>query len=326
MRRRTLIALAGFVSARWSIAPHAQTGRRAPRIGYLMDRSGPPGVLDEGFLSGLREQGYVIGQNISIDYRWTEGRSERLLSLARELVDGKVDLIVVAGAESTLAAKIATDAIPIVMASSQDAVGDGLVASLAHPGGNVTGQTVYAPELTSKRMEILKEMVPALTRVGVLWNKENHGATGQLREAEAAGRALAIAVEPLDVRIPEGVDEIMARAVQLHANAILIISDSSTISNRAAIGSASLAHKLPTMFSNKAYLSGGGLMSYGPDIVDTFRRSTSYVDKILKGAKPAELPVELPTRFELAINRRTANALGITVSPALLARVDFLLE
>ena len=183
MRRRTLIALAGFVSARWSIAPHAQTGRRAPRIGYLMDRSGPPGVLDEGFLSGLREQGYVIGQNISIDYRWTEGRSERLLSLARELVDGKVDLIVVAGAESTLAAKMATDAIPIVMASSQDAVGDGLVASLAHPGGNVTGQTVYAPELTSKRIEILKEMVPALTRVGVLWNKENHGATGQLRES-----------------------------------------------------------------------------------------------------------------------------------------------
>jgi putative tryptophan/tyrosine transport system substrate-binding protein len=326
MRRRTFIALAGFVSALWPMAPRAQTGRRVPRIGYLMDRPGPPGVLDEGFLSGLREQGYVIGQTLSIDFRWTDGKSERLLPLARELAASKVDLIVVAGADSTLAAKTATDTIPIVMASSQDAVGDGLVASLAHPGGNVTGQTVYAPELTSKRMEILKEVLPHLTKVGVLWNKENHGATGQLREAAAAGRALAVAVEPLDVRIPEGLGEGMARAAQLHADAILIISDSSTISNRAAIGSSALANKLPTMFSNKAYLSGGGLMSYGPDIVDTFRRSTSYVDKILKGAKPAELPVELPTRFELAVNRRTASALGLTLPPALLARVDFLLD
>jgi len=326
MRRRAFIARAGCVSALWSISARAQTVRRVVRIGYLMDRAGPPGVLDEGFLSGLRQQGYVIGENISMDYRWTEGKSERLPALARELVASKVDLIVVAGAESTLATKMATDTIPIVMASSQDAVGDGLVASLARPGGNVTGQTVYAPELTSKRMEILKEVVPALTKVGVLWNKENHGATGQLREAEVAGRALAVTVEPLDVRLPDGLEGIMARATQLHAHAILIISDSSTISNRAAIGSSALAHKLPTMFSNKAYLSGGGLMSYGPDIVDTFRRSAVYVDKILKGAKPAELPVELPTRFELAINRRTANALGITIAPALLARADFVFE
>jgi putative ABC transport system substrate-binding protein len=291
-----------------------------------MDRSGPPGVLDEGFLSGLRELGYVVGQSVAIDYRWTEGKSERLPALARELVASRVDLIVVAGAESTLAAKMATDTMPIVMASSQDAVGDGLVASLARPGGNVTGESVYAPELTPKRMEILKEMVPGLTKLGVLWNKENHGATGQLREAEAAGRALAVAIEPLDVRIPEGLEEIMTRAVQSHANAILIISDSSTISNRAQIGSSALAHKLPTMFSNKAYLSGGGLMSYGPDIVDTFRRSAGYVDKILKGSRAADLPVELPTRFELAINRRTANALGITVPAALLARTDFMLD
>jgi putative ABC transport system substrate-binding protein len=277
-------------------------------------------------LSGLRELGYVVGQSVAIDYRWTEGKSERLPALARELVASRVDLIVVAGAESTLAAKMATDTIPIVMASSQDAVGDGLVASLARPGGNVTGESVYAPELTPKRIEILKQMVPGLTKLGVLWNKENHGATGQLREAEAAGRTLAVVIEPLDVRIPEGLEETMARAGQSHVNAILIISDSSTISNRAQIGSSALAHKLPTMFSNKAYLSGGGLMSYGPDIVDTFRRSTGYVDKILKGARPADLPVELPTRFELAINRRTANALGITVAPALLARTNFLID
>jgi putative ABC transport system substrate-binding protein len=326
MRRRAFIAMAGCFPASWSTAPQAQRARRVPRIGYLMDRGGPPGVLDEGFLSGLRELRYVVGQSVSIDYRWTEGKSERLPALARELVASKVDLIVVAGAESTLAAKRATDTIPIVMASSQDAVGDGLVASLARPGGNVTGESVYAPELTPKRIEILKEMVAGLTKLGVLWNKENHGATGQLREAEGAGRMLAVAIEPLDVRIPEGLEETMARAAQSHVNAILIISDSSTISNRAQIGSSALAQKLPTMFSNKAYLSGGGLMSYGPDIVDTFRRSTGYVDKIFKGARPADLPVELPTRFELAINRRTANVLGITVAPALLARTDFLID
>jgi len=269
----------------------------------------------------------VIGQNISIDYRWTEGKSERLPALARELVDNNVDIIVVAGAESAKAAAMATHTIPIVMASSQDAVGDGLVSSLAHPGANVTGRSVYAPELTPKRTEILKEMLPLLKKIGVLWNRENAGATGQLREAEAAGRALGIAIEPLDVRIPDGLDEVMARARHAGAGAILIISDSSTISNRAEIGSSALRHNLPTMFANKAYLSGGGgLMSYGPDIVDTFRLSAVHVDKILKGAKPADLPVELPTRFEFVINLKTAKALGITVPPALLARADAVME
>ncbi len=291
-----------------------------------MDRSGPAGVLDEGFLSGLREHGYVIGQNISIDYRWTEGKSELLPALARELVANQVDIIVVAGAESTKAAKMATNTIPIVMASSQDAVGDGLVASLALPGGNVTGRSVYAPELTAKRIEILKEMFPRLKKIGVLWNAQNAGAMGQLREAEVAGRALGIAIEPLDVRIPDGLDEVMARAKQDAAGAILIISDSSTISNRAKIGSSALQHNLPTIFANKAYLSGGGLMSYGPDIVDTFRLSTVCVDKILKGARPADLPVELPTRFEFVINLITAKALGITVPPVLLARADAVIE
>jgi putative ABC transport system substrate-binding protein len=291
-----------------------------------MDRSSPPGVLDEGFLAGLREHGYVIGQNISIDYRWTEGKSERLPALARELVANKVDIIVVAGAESTKAAKTATDTIPIVMASSQDAVGDGLIASLAHPGANVTGRSVYAPELTPKRIEILKEMFPRLKKIGVLWNTENAGAAGQLREAEATGRALGIAIEPLDVRIPDGLDEVMARAAQASASAILIISDSSTISNRAKIGSSALQHNLPTMFANKAYLSGGGLMSYGPDIVDTFRLSVVYVDKILKGAKPADLPVELPTRFEFVINLKAAKALGITIPQALLLRADEVIQ
>jgi putative ABC transport system substrate-binding protein len=291
-----------------------------------MDRSGPPGVLDSGFFDGLREHGYVVGQNVEIEFRWTEGKTEHLPALARELVDSKVDIIIVAGADSTKAAKAATTTIPIVMASSQDAVGDGLVASLARPGGNVTGRSVYAPELTSKRIEILKEMLPNLTKLGVLWNKENAGAAGQLREAETTGRALGIAIESLPAQIPDGLDEIMARAAQAGAGAILIVSDSSTISNRAKIGSSALQNRLPTIFANKAYLSGGGLMSYGPDIVESFRLSVVHVDKILKGASPANLPVEQPTRFEYVINMKTAKALGTAVSPALLARADSLIE
>ena len=327
MRRREFItAVGGGTLAMLPVVAHAQQNPKVPRIGYLMDRSGPPGVLDQGFFYGLREHGYVVGQNVEIEYRWTEGKSERLSALARELVASKVDVIVVAGADSTKAAKAATTTIPIVMASSQDAVGDGLVASLAHPGGNVTGRSVYAPELTSKRIEILKEMLPTLAKVGVLWNKENVGAAGQLREAETTGHALGLTIESLPAQIPDGVDEVMARAERVGAGAILIVSDSSTIGNRAKIGSSALQHHLPTMFANKAYLSGGGLMSYGPDIVESFRLAVVHVDKILKGASPAHLPVEQPTRFEYVINMKTAKALAIAVSPALLARADNLIE
>jgi putative ABC transport system substrate-binding protein len=326
MRRREFITLVGGTLVLSPVAAHAQQKRKVARIGYLMDRSGPPGVLDSGFFDGLREHGYVVGQNVEIEYRWTDGKTERLPALARELVDSKVDIIIVAGADSTKAAKAATTTIPIVMASSQDAVGDGLVASLAHPGANVTGRSVYAPELTSKRIEILKEMLPALAKVGVLWNKDNAGAAGQLREAETSGRALGVSIESLPVQIPEGLDEVMTRAAQLGAGAILIVSDSSTIGNRAKIGSSARNNRLPTIFANKAYLSGGGLMSYGPDIVESFRLSVVHVDKILKGANPASLPVEQPTRFEYVINMKTAKALEIAVPPALLARADSLIE
>jgi len=212
------------------------------------------------------------------------------------------------------------------MTSSQDAVGDGLVASLARPGGNVTGRSVYALELTQKRIELLKEVVPSLSRVAVLWNVQNVGGASQLREAEAAGHALGIAIESLDVRIPDGLEAGMGRAAQAEVGAVLIISDSSTISNRSQIGAAARRHNLPTIFANKAYLVGGGLMSYGPDIVDSFRLSAVYVDKILKGAKPADLPVEQPTKFELAINLGTAKAIGIEVPPTLLARADEVIE
>ena len=324
MLRREFIAILGGMAA-WPIAARAQNAQRMPRIGYLMDRSGP-GLFDEGFLSGLREHGYAAGRNIMIEYRWTEGKTERLPALADDLVALEVDVIVTAGAQAVQVAKKVTATIPIVMTSSQDAVGDGLVASLARPGGNVTGRSVYAPELTQKRIELLKEIVPGLSRVAVLWNVQNAGGVSQLREAETAGHALGIAIDSLDVRIPDGLEDGMARAAQAGAGAVLIISDSSTISNRSQIGAAARRRSLPTIFANKAYLEGGGFMSYGPDIVDSFRLSAVYVDKILKGAKPADLPVEQPTKFELAINLKTAKALGLNVPATLLARADEVLE
>jgi putative ABC transport system substrate-binding protein len=324
MKRRRFIALLGGAAA-WPIATRAQQISKMPRIGYFMDRSGP-GPFDEAFLVGLRENGYVVGQNIEIEYRWTEGKTEKLPALVTDLVSRKVDVIVTAGAEAVKAAKKVTTAIPIVMTSSQDAVGDGLVASLAHPGGNVTGRSVYAPELTPKRIELLKEIVPGLSRVAALWNVQNAGGLGQLREAETAGHALDVAIVSLDIHIPDGLDDAMARAVEAGAGAVLILSDSSTISNRAQIGASARLHHLPTIFANKAYLEGGGFMSYGPDIVDSFRLSAIYVAKILKGAKPADLPVEQPTKFELVINLKTAKALGLTVPPTMLARADAVIE
>src|SRR3954451_1071611 len=257
-----------------STAAGAQQAR-TPNVGYLMDRSGF-GAFDEAFVQGLRQNGYVVGQNVAIEYRWTESKSERLPALAADLVNQRVDVIVTAGAAAVTALKAATPTIPIVMASSQDAVGDGLVASLAHPGGNVTGRSVYAPELTPKRIELLKEAIPGLSCIGVLWNAHNPGGASQFREAEAAGHALGVDIVSLSVRFPDDLDQAMARAAQAGAGAILTLSNSATITFRAEIAAAH-RHRLATMFSNEAYLVGGGLMSYGPNIAESFRLAAVYV-------------------------------------------------
>jgi len=325
MRRREFITLVGGAAATWPLSARAQQPRKIPRIGYLMNWSGPTS-FDESFEFGLREIGYIVGQDIAIEHRWTEGKSDLLASLARELVALNVDVIVTGGGDSVRAAKEATTSIPIVMAVSADAVADGLVQSLAHPGGNVTGRSVYAPELTLKRIELLKDTLPSLALVGVLRNVQNTGGLRQVREAEKAGEALGVAITQLETRIPEGLEDAMTRAARAGAGAVLIISDSSTINNRAQIGAAALRQRLLTMFANKAYLIGGGLMSYGPDIADSFRLSAAYVNKILKGAKPADLPVEQPTKFEFVINLKTAKALGIDIPPALLMRADEVIE
>jgi putative ABC transport system substrate-binding protein len=324
MKRRELLGILGIAALSRPATVWAQPSK-TPRIGYLMDRSGP-GPFEDGFLKGLQELGYVPGKNIVLEFRWTDGKTDRLAALVRELIELKVDLIVTGGTQAIQVAKGITSNIPIVMAASPDAVGDGLVTSLAHPGGNVTGRSVYAPELTQKRMELLKETIPDLRSVAALWNVPNTGAAGQFREAQRAGTLLGIEVIPLDVQVPDGLESGMNRAAKQGAGAVLIISDSSTISNRAQIGATARQHNLPTIFANKAYLVGGGLMSYGPDIVDSFRLAAVYVDKILKGAKPSDLPVEQPTKFELAINLNTAKALGLVIPSGVLARADELIE
>ncbi|MBX3501967.1 MAG: ABC transporter substrate-binding protein [Alphaproteobacteria bacterium] len=312
-----------LASAAGSVA-HAQD-RMPPQIGYLIDRTGP-GLLDAAFLRGLREHGYILGQTISVEYRWTDGHTERLSAFAADLVARRVKLIVTQGAAATRAAMAETKTIPIVMASTQDAVADGLVASLARPGGNVTGRSVYARELTAKRLELLKEAIPGLSRVAVLWNAAAAGVPGQLREAEAAAAALRLAVVPVEVRIPQGLDEGVRGAKAAGAGAVLILSDSITIQNRYEIGEAALRHRLPSMFANKIYVEGGGLLSYGPDLAESFRLAAAHVDKILKGANPADLPVEQPTRFDLTINLKTEKALGLTLPERFRARADEMMQ
>jgi putative ABC transport system substrate-binding protein len=307
------------------LAAAAQQAGRTPRLGYLTDRPGAT-AFDEAFLQGMRELGYVDGKNVVVEYRWGGGDAGRLPALAAELVAAKVDIIVTSGVPAAKAAKNATVKIPIVMATSGDAVADGLVASFTGPGGNVTGLSLFTRELSRKRLEIFKEAVPGLERVGAVFNAKNPATMPQFRETAAAGETLGLKLAPFDVRFPEGIEPAFAAAVRQKVQGVIIISDSATIAHRTELGSAALKAHLPTMFANKAYLEGGGLMSYGPDIIAMFHRAAYYVDKILKGAKPADLPVEQPVKFELVINLKTAKALGLTIPQSLLLRADEVIQ
>jgi putative ABC transport system substrate-binding protein len=324
MNRREVV-LAFLALGATPLRTVAQQSGGVPRIGYFMERAGPT-AFDEAFLEGLRLHGYKPGQNIAIEYRWADGRAERLQRLAQELVTLRVDVLVTAGAPATLAAKRATTTIPIVMASSQDAVADGLVVSLAKPGGNVTGESVFAAELSGKRLEILKEAIPKLSRVGVLYNAANPGNPPQYQRTKAAAQVLGLQVKAMEAHIPDDLEKVFADAAKWGAGAVVILSDSATIPNRSQIAAAAAKNRLATMFANKAYLEGGGLMSYGPDILDAFRHAASYVDKILKGARPADLPVQQPTKFELVINGKTAKALGIKIPKELFLRADQVID
>jgi putative ABC transport system substrate-binding protein len=302
----------------------AQQPKKVPRIGYLTATS--PAVSPariEVFRQGLHELGYVEGKNIVIEYRYAEGKFDRLPALAAELVRLKVDLIVSTGPTVTRAAKEATTTVPIVMAIDGDPVGNGFVASLAHPGGNITGLSTLAPEIRGKQLELLKESVPRLSRVAVFGTSTQPGNAQSLKETELAAGAIGVKLQYLDILAPEDLESAFRAASKERADAVLMmVPRLVAISRRKAIADLAVKGRLPAIYPQSDYVEAGGLMSYSVNTADLDRRAATYVDKILKGAKPADLPVEQPRKFELVINLKTAKQIGVTIPPNVLARAD----
>jgi putative ABC transport system substrate-binding protein len=307
----------------------AQPAAKVYRIGLL--GGSPPtspeaSRLWEGFFQGLRELGYVEGQNVVIEGRWYGDRTERLPALAAELVRLPVDVIVAGTAPAPEAAKRATSTIPIVMASHGDPVGSGLVASLAKPGGNVTGLSGVGPELSSKQLQLLKETLPSLSRVAILSNPTIPSQTLNLREMEVAARALKVRIQVVEARAPSEFAGAFSAATKERASALIVLGGSIFFAHRARLAELAAQSRLPAMGGAREFTQAGGLMAYGPDNRDSWRRAAGYVGRILKGAKPADLPVEQPTKFELIINLKTAKALGLTIPPSVLARADEIIQ
>ena len=299
----------------------AQQPTKIPRIGYLGSTS--VSARTEAFRQGLRELGYVEGKNIVIEWRRHEGKVDRLPALAAELVRLKVDIIITAGAPAARAAKEATSTIPIVMTQVGDPVGSGFVASLARPGGNITGLSSLAPELSGKRLELLKEIVPKLSRVAVFGTSTNPDNAQSLREVELAAKALGVQLQYLDVLGPKDSETAFQAAVKGRAEAVLMmVSGPVANSQRPHIAELAAKSRLPVIYSGRTDVEAGGLMTYGVNNADLDRRAATYVDKIVKGAKPADLPVEQPTKFEFVINLKAAKQIGLTIPPSVLARAD----
>jgi putative tryptophan/tyrosine transport system substrate-binding protein len=324
--RREFITLLGGAAAAWPLAARAQQAGKIHTIGVLSPGSSAGSLANLAFPNALRELGWIEGKHVAFERRWAENQLERLPELAAQLVRLNVDVILAVGTLGPLAAKRATSTIPIVMTAAGDPVGSGLVASLARPGGNVTGMSLMAPDLGGKRLELLKELLPRLARVAVLWNAANPYPAIVFKETQAAGRTLGIEVQSLEVRGPDDFDGAFAAARQQHPDALIAVEDPLTFTYRRRIADFAVANQLPSLHGLREDVEAGGLISYGANLADLFRRAAYYVDKILKGAKPADLPVQQPTKFELVINLKTARALGLTVPPTLLARADEVIE
>jgi len=322
--RRTFLSGAGAVLLATPLTAQAQPSSGLRRIGYLGSSS--PSLEPhyvEAFRQQLRDLGYIEGQHIAIEYRWAEGRDERLPELAAELVRLDPAVIVTTGTPGTLAAMQATKTIPLVMASSADPVRSRIVASLARPGGNVTGFTILGPELEGKRMELLKQAVPRLSRVAVLWNPANPGIAFYLEAIETAGRALHVTVGPVvEVRRAEELESAFSTIAKARPDALAVLADRSLLAHRRRIVEFASARRIPGMYPYGEYVDAGGLMSYAPSNTELFRGAATYVDKILKGANPGTLPVQEPTKFELVINLKTAKSLGLTIPQSLQLRAD----
>jgi putative ABC transport system substrate-binding protein len=309
------------------LAAEAQQAAKIARIGYLGRKANSH--LHAAFLQGLRDLGYVEGRNVVIEVRDAEGRNERLPALAAEVVALKVDVIVAVATPSALAAKQATKTIPVVFTALADPVTSGLVTSLARPGGNITGVSFLAPEQVGKRLERLKEAVPGVSRVAVLWQPGDVPETtakNLLKEAEVAARALGVRVQFVEARRPADFDRAFSEMTKAHANALSVLTSAMFFNERRRLVDLAAKHRLPAVYPWREGADSGGLMSYGPNVADLYRRTAFYVDKILKGAKPGDLPVEQPSKFELVINLKTAKALGLTIPPSLLQRADQVIE
>jgi putative ABC transport system substrate-binding protein len=320
MRRRQFITLLGGAAA-WPLAARAQQPAKLPRIG-IIDES----PIWNAFRHGLRDLGYLEGQNIAFEYRYAGGLPDRLASVATELVNRPVDLIATFGTPPTLAAKQATTTIPIVMMGVGDPVGAGLIASFNRPGGNITGNTILGPEVAGKRLQLLKEVIPSLSRVAFLWNPDNASHPAQLAELRVAVETLGITLLPLAVRSSDEFDSAFAAMIRERSDGFLMTADPFHQRSIGRIIDFLANNRIPGMFLTREIVVAGGFLSYGASVPDLFRRGALYVHKILQGAKPADLPVEQPVKFELAVNLKTAKALGLTIPESFLLRADEVIE
>jgi putative tryptophan/tyrosine transport system substrate-binding protein len=322
MKRRVfLTVLAG--TAAWPLVARGQQSGKIWRIGFIAHRYEK---FYDPLFQGLRELGYTEGQNLIIERRYAEGHAERFQDFAAEMVHLKVDAVIVVTTPAAFAVRNATTTIPIIHPAAIDPVGTGLIASLAHPGGNVTGLAVLNAETSAKRLELLREVVPALSRGAVLWNAANPANTLAWKETEGAGRALGVALQSVEVRAPKDFEGAFAGIAEQHPDVLLVLQDALTLDYRKEIIGFTLRERLPTMFVGKEWVEEGGLMSYGDRLPERYRRAADIVDRILKGTKPADIPVEQPTTFELAVNLKTAKAIGLTLPPTFLARADQVIE
>ena len=311
------------------LSADAQQAAKVARIGYLSGNLATAPHLPEAFRQGLRDLGYIEGRNLVIEYRDVEGKYERLPALAAELVALKVDVILAGGTPQPLAAKRATRTIPIVFVAAADPVGSGLVGSLARPGGNVTGLSVQIPELVGKNLEQLKLAVPEVSRAAALWEPGGYPERTEkdmLKAAEVAGQALGLRLQFVKARGPADFDSAFSEMTRARAGALTVLASNMLLGQRRRLVDLAAKHRLPAVYTSREFVDVGGLMSYGPNFADMFRRAATYVHRILQGAKPADLPVEQPAKFELVINLKTAKALGLTIPPSGLGRADHIIE
>ncbi len=324
-RRQALILLlalaAGVPAARVS---SAQSAAKVPVVGLL--DAGERREWWTAFRDQLRELGYVEGKTVALETRFAEGRFDRLPALAQELIRLKVAVVVTSGRVAARAASDATRTVPIVMATGDDPVTTGLVASLARPGGNVTGVTSLGQEVTTKRFELLQELMPRIARLAVLWHKDNPASESAVRQLQSAAKASKVALQILAVKTTDEFAGAFAAMTRTHAQAVFVVTGPAFFQDRERLATLALKHHLPSMYTQSEYVDAGGLLAYGPNYPDLFRRAALYVDKILKGAKPGDLPIEQPTKFELVINARTARALGMTIPNPILLRADRTIE